>query len=92
MDLPRDPHIGDTLWYRPGIFDFSGSNALGFEDDGPLAALVVAVHSPVLVNLVVFTRRAETVRRLHIALLAPDQPKPNHGHAEWPQFNPPESP
>lgn len=83
MDVPA-PYVGAVLWYRPGLFDFSSNGALGFEDDGPLAAIVVAVHSPLLVNLTVFTRQAAPARRLNVPMVAPDQDKPSYGYAEWP--------
>lgn len=85
MDVPT---IGAIVWYRPGIFDFSGTGALGFDDDGPLAAMVVAVHSPTLVSLTVFSRQAVPARRLNVPMVAPDQDKPSYGYAEWPAAQP----
>ncbi len=72
------PTVGQIVWYNPE----TNSNY-----SGPLAAIITAVHTPLLVNLAVFTPNGFTTSRQKVYLSPPACPitmrQCEDGYAFW---------
>lgn len=73
------PTVGRVVWFYPEIDDEH------FEDQGkgPFAAMVCAVHSDFLINVVVFNEHGESEGRCDVTLVQEGQPVPFGAYAEW---------
>lgn len=68
-----EPTVGRVVWYRPG----------GSMKDQPCAAMVTYVHSPRLVNLIVFDPNGNPVPRTSITMRQEEDPVPQGFFCEW---------
>lgn len=77
------PTIGRKVWFWPGP-DHAEMNVLN--DEQPLDATVVFVHSDRMVNLLVIDHMGHDHREILVDLIQPDVERPNpkyHEFCEW---------
>lgn len=73
------PTVGRVVLFHPAKGDEH------FEDQGagPFAAMVCAVHSDFLINVVAFNAYGESEGRTSVPLVQEGQPVPFGAYAEW---------
>lgn len=77
------PAIGRMLWFYPSV-EYAAKRGMHFDPRQPLAAQIVYVHGPAMVNLAVFDTDGQAFGVTSVPLATDDNPHPvGSFHAAW---------